>query len=172
MNSEKWILALLGAVVLFPAMAAGAPTDVQSLSYLGMDNLTAGLRNNNPGNIRISTTNWQGKIPLSQNTSGVFEQFYTYVYGVRAMIKNMMTWHSRGMNTIRLLVSKWAPPNENDTAAYIAYVAQQTGFGPDQVLDFSNKNTVKKLVQSMAAMETGKADAVTNAMFDYAYSLI
>ena len=44
-----------------------------------------GLRNNNPGNIRLSRTLWQGEIRPSQDRS--FCQFRTMAYGYRALIK-------------------------------------------------------------------------------------
>jgi len=49
-----------------------------------------GLRNNNPGNIRISDTPWQGKIPKAMNTdkNKAFEQFESLEYGLRALMKN------------------------------------------------------------------------------------
>ena len=42
-----------------------------------------GLRNNNPGNIRLSRTLWQGEIRPSQDRS--FCQFRTMAYGYRAL---------------------------------------------------------------------------------------
>ena len=44
-----------------------------------------GLRNNNPGNIRLSRTVWQGEIRPSRDRS--FCQFRTMAYGYRALIK-------------------------------------------------------------------------------------
>lgn len=36
------------------------------------------------------------------------------------------------------VIGKWAPPNENDTKAYIADVSQRLGIKPDQPIDLSN----------------------------------
>ena len=57
-----------------------------------------GLRNNNPGNIRMSDTTWQGKISKEFNTdtNKAFEQFESLEYGLRALMKNAYTWIQRG----------------------------------------------------------------------------
>lgn len=94
--------------------------------------LTRGLRNNNPGNIRISSAPWQGKIAL--NTDGSFEQFDTPENGIRAIAKVLQSYHARGINTIESIIRTWAPPSENNTEAYIASVANSTGLGRSRML--------------------------------------
>ena len=49
------------------------------------NNLPRGLRNNNPGNIRINDDLFQGEIRPSKDKS--FKQFTTMAYGYRAMFK-------------------------------------------------------------------------------------
>ena len=49
-----------------------------------------GLRNNNPGNIRLSRTVWQGEIRPSRDRS--FCQFRTMAYGYRALIKLLQNY--------------------------------------------------------------------------------
>lgn len=44
-----------------------------------------GLRNNNPGNIRINNDLFQGEVRPSEDKS--FKQFTTMAYGYRAMFK-------------------------------------------------------------------------------------
>lgn len=143
-----------------------------ALSYLGQSSLPRGLRNNNPGNLKISSSNWQGKIPESQNTDGVFEQFKTFAYGVRAMIKlirdtYMTKWNLR---TIRQIVSKYAPTSENDTGSYVYSVSAKTGFGPDQQLG-TDKETLRRLVQAMAYHENGRM-AIDDEFFNLAWSML
>ena len=84
-----------------------------------------GIKNNNPGNIRVGETAWQGKVPLSQNTDRnsktgkmEFEQFISVEYGLRALMKNAYTWIKRGDNTIRKLISRWAPPSDNNRLCF------------------------------------------------------
>ncbi|MEO6498293.1 MAG: hypothetical protein ABIN95_04740, partial [Mucilaginibacter sp.] len=108
-RTQKLGLLALGALILAPALlgaatGAGAGEAVALLSYLGKSGLPRGMKNNNPGNIRRGATAWQGKIPLGQNTDGAFEQFTTYVYGIRAMIKNLLSYYRDGLNTVERII--------------------------------------------------------------------
>src|ERR1700741_2538170 len=51
-----------------------------------------GLKNNNPGNIHITSQSWKGKIPKTLNTDGSFEQFTEKHWGVRAMTRIIKNW--------------------------------------------------------------------------------
>lgn len=175
---KKDAFALLGvivaALVFFPRSAAGATTGgaLAALSYLGQSELPRGMRNNNPGNIRVSATNWQGKIPMAQNTDKAFEQFRTYAHGVRAMIKNLLTYYNRdGLNTLTKIISKWAPATENNTRVYVYDVSTATGFGPDQILNLENIATMRAIVIAMTGKENGRT-AVTPDLFNYAWNLV
>lgn len=169
---------LIAAAALFVALLAFTGTanaatsaSVATLSYLGKIGLPKGMRNNNPGNIRVSSNAWQGKIPLSQNTDGAFEQFTTYAYGIRAMIKNLLSYYNDGINTLQSIIYKWAPPaDNNNTAAYVAFVANKTGYSPTQPLDLNNQTTMRKVVAAMAEVENGRP-AVTTEQFNYAWSI-
>ena len=138
-------------------------------SYLGK-NATRGIKNNNPLNIRRSGNAWKGKIPFDRSTDQQFEQFEKWVYGVRAAIKNIKTHYGRGKNTIRTLVYVWAPPTENETGAYVNHVVNRTGISADSPFVW-NKETVRKIVQAMALMETA-SDVVTDDDFNAAWALV
>lgn len=70
--------------------------------------LPPGLRNNNPGNIRLTNINWLGKVPNNQNTSGVHEQFINSGFGVRALMKQIQTTVSRTGGDPLAFVSDYA----------------------------------------------------------------
>lgn len=165
--------AVLLALVAFTGTAQAATSaGVATLSYLGQSGLPKGMRNNNPGNIRISGNPWQGKIPVSQNTDGAFEQFSAYVYGIRAMIKNLLSYYNSGLNTLQSIITKWAPAaDNNNTGAYINFVALKTGFSPTQPLDLRNQTTMRKVVTAMTEMENGRS-AVTAEQFNFAWKLV
>lgn len=165
--------AVLLALVAFTGTAQAATgAGVATLSYLGQSGLPKGMRNNNPGNIRVSSNPWQGKVPLSQNTDGAFEQFSTYAYGIRAMIKNLLSYYNSGLNTLQSIITKWAPSSDNNnTAAYINFVALKTGFSPTQPLDLRNQTTMRKVVTAMTEMENGRS-AVTAEQFNYAWTIV
>lgn len=168
------ILALLGVFLIWPAVSAAATgAGVATLSYLGLSGYSRGMRNNNPGNIRKSATPWKGKVPLSENTDGAFEQFYTYPWGIRAMIKNLQSYQrDRGLDTLQEIINTWAPPSDNNnTGAYIAAVSISTGISPLSPIDTTDRATMRGIVKAMTKIENGR-DAVTDEQFNYAWTLL
>lgn len=120
--------------------------------------MSRGIKNNNPGNIRISNERWQGKVPNSMNTDKVFEQFTSLTFGVRALIVLLRNYVSLyGLDTITKILHKYAPGFENNTAAYISAVSQRTGIAPNQVININDPATIKKLVTAISFVENGKA---------------
>lgn len=79
-----------------------------------------GIRNNNPGNIRRSQTLWQGEAAVQ--TDPDFIVFQGPEWGLRAIAKILLTYQSHGLKSIQDMISRWAPPSENDTPAYVAAV--------------------------------------------------
>lgn len=118
----------------------------------GGSSLPIGLRNNNPLNIRISGNTWLGKVP----TDNAFEKFSSLEYGIRAAVKNLLTYYNRdGLNTIKQIINKWAPPSENHTLNYISYVSGKMGIASNVVLPL-DKNIFASLVAAMSDVELGK----------------
>lgn len=115
---------------------------------------TRGLRNNNPGNIRrTGNDTWQGM--SATQTDPAFVQFVDMEHGVRAVAITINTYMSHyGINTVRGIITRYAPSSENNTAAYINDVAQRMGVGPDDALDQSN---IPALVDAICAHENGAA---------------
>lgn len=113
-----------------------------------------GLRNNNPGNIRISGSAWKGKVPTGQNTDGAFEQFVAPEYGIRAMGRLLNNYIAAGYDTIEKIVNRYAPASDNNhTENYIKFVSARTGLLPSQTVYSFN---VPKLVDAMIAFENGE----------------
>lgn len=116
-----------------------------------------GLRNNNPLNIRRTATQWKGLAPVQ--TDPDFCQFQTLEYGWRAAFRLLTrTYYARyGLDTIRKIIGRWAPPNENNTAAYIAAVSQITGIPPDEPLGPPQDHPARWLLlgAAMAQHENG-----------------
>ena len=118
-----------------------------------------GIRNNNPGNIRHTTDNWVGA--RSTQTDRDFVQFKSPEYGIRAMYKTLMTYkNAHGINTIRGIITRWAPPFDvktgkvlNDTDAYIKDVMKDLGMWPDAAL--TTKDQYVKLIKSIIKHENG-----------------
>nr|WP_317631706.1 hypothetical protein [uncultured Flavobacterium sp.] len=128
-----------------------------------------GLRNNNPGNIRISSSSWLGKIK-GYDTS--FETFEKLWHGVRATMVNLNTYQSKyGLYTLREMLTRWAPANENDTDKYVSYVAGVTGYAENLPLDLSQKSVMLKVVKAIFEMELGQNNAklITVETYDKAF---
>lgn len=129
--------------------------------------LPRGLRINNPGHIRRGPDKWQGMAPPEQQTDPAFVTFVSIVYGLRAIARILVRYQDHhGLHTIRQLIGRYAPPNENSTDAYIAFVSKRTGFHPDQPLDLHTYEHMKPLVVAIVTKEVGHGHGITEAQFD------
>lgn len=103
---------------------------------------TRGFLNNNPGNLDRSSPPWNGEVrdvaqctndvQRMELTHGRFCVFVDAEHGIRAMAKNLRAYHDRlGCRSVRDYINRWAPPNENNTQAYIEAVAAKLAVLPD-----------------------------------------
>lgn len=112
-----------------------------------------GIRNNNPLNIRIGNT-WLGERP--NPTDNAFEEFVSIEYGYRAAFCIIRRYIKRyHKNTITSIISTWAPANENNTQRYIDFVADKMQISPSDIIDYSDKVQMLRLVAAMQLMECG-----------------
>lgn len=117
--------------------------------------LPRGIRNNNPGNIRHGA-NWLGLKPNGRNMDSAFCVFTAPVYGIRALAKVLINYKRiHGLNTVRQIVNRYAPPNENQTTAYIQSVAKQLGVYPDTVIDIEERGVLTVFIKAVIRMENG-----------------
>lgn len=113
-----------------------------------------GLRNNNPGNIRNSSTEWQGEISPSKDKS--FKQFKSMAYGYRAVIKLLQNYRKLyNLKTIAELINRWAPPTENKTSAYITRVCKEMQVPSTYVPDINDKATMCAMAAAISQVENG-----------------
>ena len=125
-----------------------------------------GIRNNNPLNIRLSSDRWQGQIApsLSGRAGGEasFCQFESMKWGWRAAFRLLChTYYGKyKLRTIRDIITRWAPPKENNTEAYIRRVTDYIGIGPDRELgDPATHPTQWMMIGiAMAVVENGTAN--------------
>lgn len=114
-----------------------------------------GLRNNNPGNLRISKDPWQGLADEQRDPD-----FFTFVdapYGIRAIARTLITYQDRhGCRTIAQIIKRWAPPEDkNDTPAYVAMVARKVGVDPHEPIDVQSYAIADPLVKAIILQENG-----------------
>lgn len=114
-------------------------------------NAPLSVRNNNPGNLRDSST-------------GLFRVFDTPEAGASAMQSDLtakISGNSPAMEknfgknyspTLSNIITTYAPANENNTKAYIDTVSKETGFAPNQVLTTAD---ISKLMPAMTKVEAG-----------------
>ena len=112
--------------------------------------LPRGIRNNNPLNIRRSKDQWQGL--RAQQTDASFCQFESLEYGWRAafLLLTRTYCHKYRLYTIRMIISKWAPPRENLTATYIQNVSRLTGIAPDEPIGIPSDQPQRWMAVGMA----------------------
>lgn len=112
-----------------------------------------GIRNNNPLNIRRSADVFQGE---KKSTDTAFKQFCSMAYGYRAGFR-ILTNYNRfyRLDTIRKVLGRFAPENENNTSSYISLVSKYTGIAPDAPLDFSDRGQMCAVVAAMSRVENG-----------------
>jgi len=105
---------------------------------------------NNPGALRTTSDNWQGK-------TGDYNGFVIFSkpeYGYRAMFKNLYSYFQYGYNTVSKIISTWGKVGVDDIQSYINFVCKMTGFSPDQKLKV-DEATFKALAKAITVQENG-----------------
>jgi len=121
---------------------------------MSSNRVSRGLRNCNPGNIRRSNTKYQGE--KTPSTDSAFKQFESLEWGYRAVFMLLHTYRVRGYgDTIAKMISRYAPPSENNTEAYISRLCRATGFERDMPLDTLNAEQMVPVVCAISAVENG-----------------
>lgn len=112
-----------------------------------------GLRNNNPGNIRKNSDVFQGEKTSSDKE---FKQFKSMAYGYRAIFKILYNYYRNyKLDTIRKMIGRWAPENENDTDAYVKAVSDYAGIPADDPINVNDREQMIRIVAAMSRIENG-----------------
>ena len=112
------------------------------------------IKNNNPGNIRFSSANpWRGQIAGAVSSPPGFVVFDSLENGYRALMILLQNYISGGFNTIEKIITRYAPPAENNTQAYINFVAGFTDIPPDEILQAGDLFRKVKIAQAISEME-------------------
>jgi hypothetical protein len=127
--------------VLPPALPTGVAKAPSGSAPLG-------VRQNNPGNLRA----W-GKALVRNG----FAAFSSKEEGLSAMAGNLNAYAKQGLTSVEQIVSKWAPSNENNTAAYIAAVSKNLGVNAADRLNLSDAQTMAAVMGAIIKHEQGYA---------------
>lgn len=118
------------------------------------NNLPRGLRNNNPGNIRRNSDVFQGEKTSSDRE---FKQFKSMAYGYRAIFKILSNYYRNyKLDTIRKMIGRWAPENENNTEAYVKAVSDYAGISADDPIYVNDREQMIRIVAGMSKVENGR----------------
>lgn len=116
---------------------------------------TRGERNANPGNIDRNATRWLG-MAIDQHDSR-FVVFAAPEYGIRALAKVLLSYYAQhGLHTVQQIIDRWAPPGENDTAAYVRHVAGLLDVPADDAIEVSDPSILETLVRAIIEHENGR----------------
>ena len=125
-----------------------------------MNKSSRSIRNNNPLNIRLGKSRWQGLREMQED--GAFCQFESMANGWRAAFILLSTYYKNyGADTIEKIISRWAPQIENDTRGYIRFVSEWTGIDADEPLGSPPEHSARwmAVALAMAMFEGGFSDA-------------
>lgn len=119
-----------------------------------MNSLPRGLRNCNPGNIRITKDKWHGL--REEQTDKSFFQFTEMKWGYRALIRTLQNYRKRyGCMTIADFINRWAPETENNTSGYIKRVCTEMEVPSTFVPDVDDKATMCAFAAAISQVENG-----------------
>lgn len=121
---------------------------------------TRGVRNNNPGNIRLSKSfTWKGE--MTQGLDKDFCVFDKMENGLRAIFRLLANYHIlHGVNTIAQIFQRYAPPSENHTTVYAKWVVdamRDKGFmdlNIGTLLNWHDRNQMMALVECICQYES------------------
>jgi hypothetical protein len=129
-----------------------------------------GIRNNNPTNVTNVFGGWAGQV----DTDGDFAVFKDMSWGVRAWLLNFYSsYNNHNTTTLRQYISRFAPPNENDTTAYIQSISDYTGIQPDEQLPL-DQASVTDILKGQLIVEVGDkyAEFITDKDIIDGFSLL
>lgn len=144
-------------------------TIAADLNIGGSNAKNRNYRNNNLGNLVFA--NQEGATLESPNAKGEqrFARFNTPEEGIRALANQVSSYYNgtsaaagyQKLQTVSSIISKWAPPKENNTNQYIDNVSKYLGVSPNEKIDVSNPEVMTQLVRAIATKEGGNP-AVNN----------
>lgn len=121
-----------------------------------MTKMSRGLRNNNPGNIRLGSFKYKGE--KAKSSDSAFRQFESVEWGYRAMFVLLHTYATKhNCRTLREMINRYAPPTENFTDGYIRCVTNATHLSADEPISTTDGATMTAIVAAMSAVENGVA---------------
>jgi hypothetical protein len=102
-------------------------------------------------------TNLGNMRPVGQSTG--FQPPVSVDKDLARIDDNLKAYGDKGINTLSGVISRWAPPNENDTQALIKNAAQFLGIDPNQKIDLSNP-AVRQAISTAIIKQEGNLSKI------------
>lgn len=113
-----------------------------------------GIRLNNPMSLERSSIAWVGESTLQDDP--IFIRFETPEKGIRAGMKDIVNYQRfHNLDTIKEIITRYAPPNENNTLSYINDVCALCGVKPDDHFDDTDPEHLILLAKAITHHEQG-----------------
>lgn len=124
-----------------------------------------GIRLNNPMSIERNATSWKGMSAMQDDP--VMVRFDTPEDGLRAGMKTLITYQRKyELEHIQAIITRFAPPSENNTVAYIADVSNRCHVKPTDYFDVEVPDNLIRISQAITRHEQG---ACPDPTFPYWY---
>ena len=176
------------ALLLFATQVLGATKKKEDTTELPVGDLdfrtddikvAKSVRNNNPGNVKSGKNSkgedWRGLVGFDEKGHCIFSN---YLWGTRAMIKDIRGKVKRGDNTPAKIVPIYCPTNDGcNVPLYLSQIKKLSSIDKYDLLDYNDQNQMWNLIIAMATHEAGKtkdgkpAVILTRAIFNAAWNL-
>ncbi|MDQ4682050.1 hypothetical protein, partial [Stenotrophomonas maltophilia group sp. RNC7] len=137
---------------------------IESANVAAGINAPRGIRNNNPGNLEYA-----GQRGASREEAERFARFQTPQEGLDALARQLRLYGTRGLNTIRSVVERYAPRKDgNNVDSYVGHLSQLMGISEGEKFDVNNDPAaLKALMNAIIQHENGinpySADMINQA---------
>jgi len=146
-----------------------ASSELSATDYLhskGIDpsKVPAGVRNNNPFNLKYYGIGWVGEKGPSKNLDEGVPQsvFGSPDDGMRAGMLNLVNQYKKGANTIEKLAAIYSPSNVDGA---IKNFSQFSGFDPKEDLKLTDRDRLIKLAKAVQRQEQGSNSYYDDDMY-------
>lgn len=159
----------------------GRSSDPPVAEFAGIDvtkDMSRGIRNNNPGNVRIGSP-WQGLSEVSEMTDFQAQetQFCVFLepeWGLRVIGLLLKKYQADyRLKSIRDIVARWAPTTDNNNVeTYSNFLARALSVTPDEEIDLANKDVLIKLIKGICRFENKEMPPYLDTQYEAALSLL
>mgnify|MGYP001605598306 CR=1 FL=1 len=129
-----------------------------------------GIKNNNPANLRLPASSARpGYIGNDKDGFGIFE---LPQFGLDSLARQLVNYGKGGLDTAAKIISRWAPPSENNTLAYVEFVAKRLQRGTTDPINMKCDFAIASLMDAIIRFENGIQPYPRTMLFKSAQSAL